>query len=180
MSGPAEDAGRVQQHELAHVDAFDHFPHPILKPFVLAAKFSPTFTAAAQPLRTKLGRQRAFGALAHADIDQLVVEWLRPALTDPRIREDLRRFTTSLKAESTVKAAARLPEFDKPALVAWSADDAFFALEDGKRLAQTLPNARFEVIADTRTFSMIDQPARLAALITEFADGRSSSVGRAA
>jgi pimeloyl-ACP methyl ester carboxylesterase len=165
---------------LTSCDAFDHFPPTILKPFVAAAKFPPAFTAAAQPLRTKLGRQRAFGALAHADIDQLVVEWLKPALTDHRIREDLRRFTASLKRESTVKAAAGLPEFDKPALVAWSADDAFFPLEDGKRLAQTLPNARFEVIEHARTFSMIDQPARLAALITEFADTSASSVGRAA
>jgi pimeloyl-ACP methyl ester carboxylesterase len=157
---------------LTSCDAFDHFPPPILKPFIAAAKFSPAFTAAAAPLRTKLGRQRAFGALAHADIDQLVVEWLKPALTDNRIREDLRRFTASLKRESTVRAAGRLPEFDKPALVAWSADDAFFPLEDGKRLAETLPNARLEVIADARTFSMIDQPERLAWLIAEFADTR--------
>jgi hypothetical protein len=53
-------------------------------------------------LRTKLGRQRAFGPLAHADIDELVVEWLKPGLTDPKIREDLRRFTASMKQKSTL------------------------------------------------------------------------------
>jgi pimeloyl-ACP methyl ester carboxylesterase len=163
---------------LTSCDAFDHFPPPILKPFIAAAKFPPAFKAAAQPLRTKLGRQRAFGALAHADIDQLVVEWLKPALTDRHIREDLRRFTASLKRESTVRAAAGLPKFDKPALVAWSADDAFFPLEDGKRLAETLPNARLEVIAAARTFSMIDQPDKLTQLIADFADA--GSVERAA
>jgi pimeloyl-ACP methyl ester carboxylesterase len=156
---------------LTSCDAFEHFPPPILKPFIAAARHPVTFQAAAQPLRTRIGRKRAYGALAHADIDQLVVEWLRPALSDPRIREDLRRFTASLHRETTVRAAARLPEFTKPALVAWSADDAFFPLEDGRRLAGTLPNARLEVIESARTFSMIDQPSVLAQLISGFAGG---------
>jgi pimeloyl-ACP methyl ester carboxylesterase len=163
---------------LTSCDAFEHFPPPILKPFIAAAKLPAAFAAAAQPLRTKLGRKRAYGALAHADIDQLVQEWLRPGLTDKRIREDLRRFTASLKKESTMRAAERLPEFTKPALIAWSADDAFFPLEDGKRLAAALPDARFEVIEGARTFSMIDQPDALADLVAEFAGA--GAVGRAA
>jgi pimeloyl-ACP methyl ester carboxylesterase len=163
---------------LTSCDAFEHFPPPILKPFIAAAKLPAAFTAAAQPLRTKLGRTQAYGALAHADIDGLVVEWLRPALGDKRIREDLRRFTASLKRESTLRAAERLPQFTKPALVAWSADDAFFPLGDGRRLADALPDARFEVIERARTFSMIDQPDVLADLVAEFAGA--GAVGRAA
>lgn len=160
---------RVGALVLTSCDAFEHFPPPILKPFIAAARFPATFVAAAQPLRTKVGRRRAYGALAHADIDSLVVEWLKPALNDHRVREDLRRFTASLTRESTMRAAAGLPQFDRPALVAWSADDAFFPLEDGRRLAATLPNARLEVIEQARTFSMIDQPDRLTELITDFA-----------
>jgi pimeloyl-ACP methyl ester carboxylesterase len=74
-----------------------------------------------------------------------------------------------LTQRSTVEAAKRLPLFTKPALIAWSADDAFFPREDGRRLADTLPNARFEVIQQARTFSMIDQPETLADLIADFA-----------
>lgn len=154
---------------LTSCDAFEHFPPPILKPFIAAAKLGPAFDVAAQPLRTKLGRKRAFGALAHADIDEMVKEWLTPALTDRRIRGDLRRFTASLSQQSTLEAARRLPGVTKPALIAWSADDAFFPLQDGRRLAETLPGARLEVIEQARTFSMIDQPDRLAQLIAEFA-----------
>lgn len=154
---------------LTSCDAFEHFPPPILKPLIAAAKAGPAFDAAIQTLRTRLGRKRAFGALAHADIDDLVSEWVRPALTDRRVRNDLRRFTASLKRETTVRAAAELPYFTKPALVAWSADDAFFPLEDGRRLAQALPNGRLEVIEGARTFSMIDRPDRLADLIADFA-----------
>ncbi len=154
---------------LTSCDAFEHFPPPILKPLIVAAKAGPAYTAAIQPLRTRFGRKRGFGALAHADIDDLVVEWVEPALTDRRVRNDLRRFTVSLNRETTVRAAAQLPEFTKPALVAWSADDAFFPREDGQRLAQALPSGRLEVIENARTFSMIDQPDRLANLIADLA-----------
>ena len=154
---------------LTSCDAFEHFPPPILKPFIAAAKMGPAFDAAIQPLRTGVGRKRAFGALAYADIDELVVEWLEPALSDRRVRADLRRFTASLDQQSTLAAAARLPQFAKPALIAWSADDAFFPVEDGQRLAEVLPDSRIEVIERARTFSMLDQPDRLAVLIADFA-----------
>ena len=154
---------------LTSCDAFEHFPPPILKPIIAAAKFPPAFHAALQPMRTRFGRKRGFGALAHADIDDLVAEWVEPALTNRRVRNDLRRFTASLNRETTVRAAARLPRFVKPALVAWSADDVFFPREDGQRLAEALPNGRLEVIENARTLSMIDQPDRLAGLIADFA-----------
>ena len=154
---------------LTSCDAFEHFPPPILRPFIAAARFAPTFRAALQPLRTRLGRQRAYGALAHADIDELATEWLQPALTDSKVREDLRRLTASLDQRTTVEAGRRLSLFNRPALVAWSGDDEFFPLDDGRRLAATLANARLEVIDRARTFSMIDRPDELAGLIAEFA-----------
>jgi hypothetical protein len=155
---------------LTSCDAFEHFPPPILKPFIAAARFAPTFRAAAEPLRTKIARRRAYGPLAHADIDHLAADWIKPALEDSRIREDLRRFTASLRQETTVRAGTRLPNFTKPALIAWSADDKFFAVEDGRRLADALPDSRFELIERARTFSMIDQPDVLAELIAELAE----------
>jgi pimeloyl-ACP methyl ester carboxylesterase len=164
---------------LTSCDAFEHFPPPVLKPFINAARLGPAFRAAVTPLRTRLVRRRAYGALAHADIDHLAVEWVKPVLTDSRIRKDLRRFTASLAGETMVQAAAaRLPRFSKPALIAWSADDAFFPLDDGRRLAAALPDSRFELIERARTFSMIDQPDALADLIADFA--WAAAIGRAA
>ncbi len=153
---------------LTGCDAFEHFPPPVLKPFIAAAKIPGAFRVALQPLRTRLGRQRAYGALAHGDIDELAAEWVVPALHDKGVRSDLRRLTGSLNQGSMLRAAEGLPDFRKPALVAWSADDAFFPLEDGQRLAATLPDARLEVISNSKTFSMIDQPDRLAGLISDF------------
>lgn len=153
---------------LTSCDAFEHFPPPILKPLIFASRALPLFRAALAPVATKFGRKRAYGALAHAELEQLASAWVEPALKDAAVADDLRRFTASMKQSVTVDAAARLSEFARPALVAWSADDAFFPVEDGRRLAEVLPNARFELLAGARTFSMIDQPDVLAGLLAHF------------
>jgi pimeloyl-ACP methyl ester carboxylesterase len=154
---------------LTSCDAFEHFPPPILKPVILAAKSKTTFKTVAQAMRVPAARKRAFDGLAHRNIDDLTEAWVRPGLSDPAIAEDLRQFTLSMRTEVTTGVAARLHEFDKPALIAWSADDVFFELADGERLAATIPNARLEVIQGARTFSMVDQPERLADLLSSVA-----------
>jgi pimeloyl-ACP methyl ester carboxylesterase len=149
-------------------DAFEHFPPPILRPFITAARLgAPAFAVALFLLRTRVGRRRAYGALAHRDLDHLAREWLAPSLSDRDVRHDLRRFTASLTAETTLRAAERLPQFELPALIAWSADDQFFPIDDAKRLAATLPNSQLEMIEGARTFSMLDRPEHLAALIDD-------------
>jgi len=154
---------------LTSCDAFEHFPPPVLKPVIQAAKSKSLFRTAIQAMRVPAARRRAYDGLAHHDIDGLTREWVRPALSDAAIAEDLRRFTLSLRTEVTTGVAARLPEFDKPALIAWSADDVFFPQEDGARLAATIPHARLEVIEGSRTFSMVDRPDRLADLLSTIA-----------
>jgi pimeloyl-ACP methyl ester carboxylesterase len=154
---------------LTSCDAFEHFPPPILKPVIVAAKSKTLFRTAIQAMRAPVARKRAFDGLAYSDIDALTELWVRPALSDPAIAEDLRQYTLSLRIEVTAGVAARLPEFDKPALIAWSADDKFFELGDGERLAAIIPNARLEVIEGARTFSMMDRPDVLADLLSTIA-----------
>jgi pimeloyl-ACP methyl ester carboxylesterase len=154
---------------LTSCDAFEHFPPPILKPVIVAAKSKTLFRTAIQAMRAPVARKRAFDGLAYSDVDALTELWVRPVLSDPAVAEDLRQLTLSLRTEVTTGAAARLPEFDKPALIAWSADDTFFELGDGERLAATIPDARLEVIEGARTFSMLDRPDRLADLLSTVA-----------
>lgn len=160
---------RIGALTLTSCDAFEHFPPPILNPVLLAAKSKTLFPLAIQAMRLPIARQRAYGGLAHASVDDLARTWVRPALSNDAIAEDLRQLTLSFRTEVTTGVAARLPEFGKPALIAWSADDVFFDLEDGRRLAAALPNARLEVIEGARTFSMVDQPDRLADLLSTIA-----------
>ena len=65
-------------------------------------------------------------------------------------------------------AAERLPSFDRPALVAWAADDRVMPPADGRRLAGILPHSRLIEIADCYTLVPLDQPAALADAIEHF------------
>lgn len=154
---------------LTSCDAFEHFPPPILKPLIRASQSKALFRTAAQVIRIPLVRKRAYAGLAHSDIDALTREWVANPLSNPAIAEDLRQFTRSLRTEVTTQVAARLPEFDKPTLIAWSADDVFFEVGDGERLARIIPNARLEIIDGARTFSMLDRPDRLVDLLSTIA-----------
>jgi pimeloyl-ACP methyl ester carboxylesterase len=160
---------------LTSCDAFEHFPPPILAPFIAVAKVPVLWRIAVQGMRFRTVRRRAYSALAHTNLDALTAEWTRKAVRDRAISENLRRFTGSLSRQTTLDAAARLPEFTRPALIAWSADDAFFPQSDGQRLADALPHSRLEYIAGARTFSMLDQPDVLATLIAEFATATSTA-----
>ncbi len=80
-----------------------------------------------------------------------------------------------LDPKYTIDAALKLTKWDRPALIAWSANDRFFPPAHGERLAKLIPGARFELIENARTFSAEDQPERLAGLIEAFARERSAS-----
>ncbi|MDR3662297.1 MAG: alpha/beta hydrolase [Mycobacterium sp.] len=160
---------RIGAMVLTSCDAFEHFPPPILKPLIRASQSRALFRAAAQVIRIPLVRKRAYAGLAHSNIDELTREWVANPLSNPAIAEDLRQFTRSLRTEVTTAVAARLPEFDKPTLIAWSADDVFFEVGDGKKLAEIIPHARLEIIDGARTFSMLDRPDRLADLMSTIA-----------
>ena len=54
-------------------------------------------------------------------------------------------------------------------LLAWGTDDRLFPTRDAERLAATFPGARVEVVHDSRTFVMVDQPDGLADLVAAFA-----------
>ena len=65
-------------------------------------------------------------------------------------------------------AAEALPGFDRPALLLWAREDRVFPPSDAYRLAALLPDARLELIDDSRTYIPEDQPHRLADALTRF------------
>jgi pimeloyl-ACP methyl ester carboxylesterase len=156
---------------LTNCDMFENFPPSFFKALVAAAKLPGGLKAAIAPMRTAAARRSplGYGLLSHGDVDHLAREWVKPARQQPAVLEDLRKVTVALDKAATLEAAERLREFHRPVLLAWAADDRLFPLEDARRLAAQLPDARVETIAGSRTFSMIDQPDRLAELIGEFA-----------
>jgi pimeloyl-ACP methyl ester carboxylesterase len=116
----------------------------------------------------------AFGWLTKRG-DAAAARWIRPVLTDRGIRRDTVRLLRACRAAADtdpgllVAAAERLPGFKQPALVVWASEDRVMPPEHGARLAALLPEGQLVEVADSYTLIPLDQPARLAGIIREFA-----------
>jgi pimeloyl-ACP methyl ester carboxylesterase len=168
-----DGAPRIGRAVLVSCDAFDNFPPGLAgKTIVLAGKLSPgLFGALMQQMRVRPLRRlpMTFGWLTKRG-DAATARWMRPVLTRPEIRRDAVRVLRGIAAAPRllVETAERLANFDRPVLVVWAAEDRVMPIEDGRRLAELLPDARFRAIGDSYTLVPLDQPDELATLIREF------------
>jgi pimeloyl-ACP methyl ester carboxylesterase len=101
--------------------------------------------------------------------DQLLREWLAP-LERAEIRRDLRKYIGDARqGKRDIRAAtAALAEFDRPVLVVWDAEGKMMPNAEGRRLADSFPDARYVELPDCFTLIPLDQPAALAAEIRAF------------
>jgi pimeloyl-ACP methyl ester carboxylesterase len=162
---------RVGRLVLTSCDYRDNFPPKLFSYFKPAAAIPGLMWALLQPMRLRLPRRSplAFGWLTKRPIDRSAEDsYILPSIRDRAIRADTRAFIKAADVAQTNAAADRLPEFKKPALIAWAADDRAFPVADAHRLAADLPDSRVELIEDAYTFAMEDNPARLAELIAGF------------
>ncbi|MBA2342386.1 MAG: alpha/beta hydrolase, partial [Thermoleophilaceae bacterium] len=162
---------RVGKLVLTSCDYRDNFPPAMFAYFGPAARIPGAMAALLAPMRLAFVRHTpiAFGWLVKRTIDRRAEDsYVHPAIEDGEIRRDVKSFITGSSTEQTNRAADRLGEFDRPALIAWSGEDKLFPLADGESLAQDLPNSRLETVDDARTFSMEDNPGHLSELIAGF------------
>jgi pimeloyl-ACP methyl ester carboxylesterase len=163
---------RVGRLVLTPCDAYDNFPPAMFRPLQLAARIPGSVWVIANALRTRRAQRLpiAFGLLSKRPLDpQVAGAFMRPVLTDRRIRHDVAALLRGLDKRYTLEAAEHFGEFDKPVLIAWAPDDRFFKFRYAERLAAAFPDARLERIEDSYTFVSIDQPRRTADLIASFA-----------
>ena len=169
-----EGASRVGRVVLASCDAFDNFPPGLTgKTLVLTGRLSPRmFGLFMQQMRLRAIRRLpiAFGWLTKRG-DAATARWTKPVMTQPEIRRDAVRVLRSVAADThlLVEAAECLPGFDRPALVVWASGDRVMPPERGRRLTDLLPHARLVEVEDSYTLIPLDQPARFAQIVREFA-----------
>jgi pimeloyl-ACP methyl ester carboxylesterase len=162
---------RIGRLVLTSCDAYDNFLPPLFRYLQWLAHVPGGAVVGMQMLRVRALRRLpiAFGWLVKRPIERAVEDaYVAPILRDAGIRRDTTAFLRGIDKRDTIAAAERFGEFKKPVLVAWSAEDKVFPLRYGQQLAAAFPDARFETIADARTFSPEDQPERLADLIRAF------------
>jgi pimeloyl-ACP methyl ester carboxylesterase len=164
-------AERVGRLVLTSCDAFERFPprpQLYLKP---AARVPGAVwgVAALVQLRVVQRTPFAYGWTTRAPIEPEVMRsYTSHVWRNAGVRRDLARLLRAVDTRYTFEAAEALRGFDKPALVVWAADDKLFPVEHGRRLAELLPQGRFELVEDCRTFIPEEQPERLVALVREF------------
>jgi pimeloyl-ACP methyl ester carboxylesterase len=163
---------------LTSCDSFDNFLPPMFRGMQLAARVPGALRATIAPLRVRALRHLppTFGWLRKRKVEPEVSDaYVKPYFEHAGVRRDLRKVLAGISTRYTIDAATKLAAFDKPALIAWSADDKIFPLDHGRRLAELLPQGRLETIEDSYAFSPEDQPERLAQLMRDFLQTSSGS-----
>jgi pimeloyl-ACP methyl ester carboxylesterase len=168
----ADHPDLVSRLVLTPCEAFDNLPPGLPGKFAgLAGRMPGGLFMTVQTLRFRPMRRlpMTFGWMAHGPIpDDLFRGWLEPSLTQRAVRRDLAKYVRTADREDLQVAAERLRQFERPALVAWAADDKVMPLVHGRWLADLLPDGHFVEVADSRTLMPLDQPAMLAGLIRSF------------
>ena len=160
---------------LTSCDAFDNFPPRFFRIVLAPALIPGAIPLAFGGLRVRALRRLpiAYGWLTNEAIDADAEDsYVLPVFSSGEVRRDIRRVLGGLDPRYTLDAALKLTAFERPALIAWSAEDRFVPPEHGERLAKIIPDARFEAIEGARTFSPEDRPDRLAELIGAFVRDR--------
>jgi pimeloyl-ACP methyl ester carboxylesterase len=169
-------AERIGRLVLTSCDAFQKFP-PAPQLYLKPAARMRLLGLVARAVQFKPVQRTptAYGWTTKEPIAAEIMRSYTSHLRDDRgVLRDLERLLLAVDTRYTFEAADALPSFDKPALVVWAADDKLFPREHGRRLAELLPQGRFELMNDSRTFIPEEQPERLAAMIREFISASSA------
>ena len=162
---------RVGRLVLTSCDAFENYPPKAVAYLKPTSRFPSALWLLSQAMRLRFFQRLpiAYGWATHAPIEPAIMEsFLGSLRSNAGVRRDFAALLRGADARDCRQASESLSGFDKPALVTWAADDKFFPREHGQRLAELLPQGRFELIERSRTFIPEDNPARLVALVREF------------
>jgi pimeloyl-ACP methyl ester carboxylesterase len=167
-----ERPDRVGRIVLCSCEAFENYPPGLpAKMLGFIGKLPGGLNFAIQQLRFKPLRRfpLTFGRMAKRPIPYDVSDaWFEPLFTQRAIRRDLTKYLRSVDKRTLLKAAERLPRFDRPALVVWAAEDRTMPQEHGRRLADLFPKGRLIEMPDSGTLIPLDQPVELAHNIRDF------------
>jgi pimeloyl-ACP methyl ester carboxylesterase len=154
---------------LAGVDAFEHFPPPLLRPFVTLAAIPGGMRLAvrvfgipallADPGRLNLLSTLGFGR-------DLTRDLLAPARTDREVLADLTAFVRTVRPGPLLDAVPGLSAFHGRARVLWGRRDRVFPHRDADRLA-ALFGTTVTWLEDASTFVPLDRPDAVAGAVRD-------------
>jgi pimeloyl-ACP methyl ester carboxylesterase len=160
---------RIGRLVLTNCDTHENFPPGVFKHLPRLAAAPGGMALLSLPFGVPTVARRAFKPFSKAGIpDELIASWMRPSLSDPDVKRDLKKVTVGMNSRYTLEAAERLRGSDLPLLLTWAPGDKFFPLAYAERLAGETGNAKLVQIPDSKTFVPLDQPKRLTEEIAAF------------
>lgn len=160
---------RLGRLALTNCDTHENFPPGIFKAMPPLAKLPGGMTVLSAPFRIPFVARQAFAPFARTKIpDDLIASWMRPAMEDKAIMQNLKKVTAGLNKRHTVAAAAKLRTTNLPIRLLWAPGDKFFPIKYAERLASETPHTEIVQIPDAKTFVPLDQPQRVADEIADF------------
>ena len=162
---------RVGRLVLTSCDAFDTYPPRAIGYLKPTVRLRPALWLLTQAMASTMLQRTplAYGWATHEPIEPRIMgSYLRGMQRDAGVRRDFAALLRMADARDMRTASEAVGGFDRPALVVWGADDRFFPREDGRRLAELMPEARFELVDGSRTFIPEAKPERLVALLGGF------------
>jgi pimeloyl-ACP methyl ester carboxylesterase len=103
--------------------------------------------------------------------DALVDAWFDRIVADREARRDMGVFLRGCRKELTHRAADTLARQAPPVLLAWSRGDTLFPEADAEELHRRIPGSTLALIDDAKTFSQVDRPDAVLALVEPFLAG---------
>jgi pimeloyl-ACP methyl ester carboxylesterase len=162
---------RIGRLVLTSCDAFEKFPPTPQRYLEITARSRVLMWLVGWSVQFRFVQRlpTAYGWVTSEPIEPAIMRsYTEPVRTNPGVRRDLTRLLRAVDTRYTYEAAESLRGFDRPALVLWADSDRIFPREHGRRLAELLPQGRFELVADSRTFIPEEQPERLATRVRDF------------
>ena len=162
---------RIGRLVLTSCDAFEKFPPTPQRYLEVAGRSRALMWLVGWTVQFKFVQRlpTAYGWVTQHPVEPAIMRsYTTPIRTRAGVRRDLARLLRAVDTRYTFEAAESLRGFDKPALVLWADGDKIFPRDHGKRLAELLPQGRFELVRDSRTFIPEDQPEQLVTAVREF------------
>jgi pimeloyl-ACP methyl ester carboxylesterase len=158
---------RVGRLVLTNCESYDQFPPDALKKASAISRRAPRVARAA--VRLTAGGRRGLDKVTARGLDgERAESFFGPVGRDPRIAGDLVAAMAGFRPELLLDAAAAIPRFDRPVLLAWGDACEFFPLAHAQRLAADFPDATLVPMPGARTWVPVDDPAALAEAIAAF------------
>ena len=154
---------RVSRLVLVSCEAFDNYPPGVPGRLLCVCATVPGgLHTAVQMLRFSWFRNRPFifGGMSKKRIpNDLFMSWIQPALYDPKVRRDLKKYLRRVpKKKLLVEWAAQQRSFRGPVLVIWAREDKLMPTSHATRLAKHFENSSLVWVNDSGTLIPMDQP----------------------